>query len=247
MASIKLNGTPWVKCAECGEIVYNGELNRNLRTCPKCSHHFPLGPAERISLLVDKSSLIKNELDADAALSYACPDREICEQSIITGVARIAGNNLAIAAVDLSFRDRATGLFVCANITNVVSQAIDQRLPFLLICTNNNGPQGQNRAFLPGQMLSVNAAISRLLREKLLYVAVLAYAESQGYFPGFAYVADIMIAESKMPVESRLGSQTIQNGPSQAARTAFKNGIVDMIIPRIELRHTLTDILNFFR
>jgi len=247
MASIKQNGTPWVKCAECGEIIYNGELNRNFRTCPKCNYHFSLGPCERISLLVDKSSLIKNELDADAAPSSACPDREICEQSIVTGIARIASNNLAIAVVDLSFSDRATGVFVCANIVNIVSQAIDRHLPLLLICTNSNDSQEQNRAFLPGQMLSANAAISSLLREKLLYVSVLAYSGSQGYFPGFAYVADIVIAESKMPVESRPGSQTIQNVPSQAARTALKNGIVDMIIPRIELRHTLTEILKFFR
>jgi len=247
MASVKLNGTPWVKCAECGEIIYNGELNRNFRTCPKCSYHFSLGPRERISLLVDKSSLIKNELDADAALLSDCRDRELYEQSIITGIARIASSNLAIAAVDLSFSDRATGVFVCANIVNIVSQAIDQRLPFLLICTNNNDSQGKERAFLPGQMLSINAAISRLLREKLLYVSVLAYSGSQGYFPGFAYVADIVIAESKMPVESRPGSQTTQNVHSQAVQTAFKNGIVDMIIPRIELRHTLTEILKFFR
>lgn len=246
MVSNKQNGTPWVKCVECGEILYNGELSRNLRTCPKCNHYFPLEPAERISMLVDRSSLIRSELDVDAALPNIHLDAESCQQAIITGVAKLAGNNLMVAAVDLSFDDRATGLFVCASLINAVSQAIDRRLPLLLICTNNNGPQGQNRAFLPGQMLSTNVAISRLLEEKLLYVSVLAYADLQGYFPGFAYVADIVIAESKAP-PLRSGNQNTKNGTAQAAQMALKNGIVDMIIPRLELRHTLTDILNFFR
>jgi acetyl-CoA carboxylase beta subunit len=247
MASNKQNGTPWVKCAECGEILYNGELSRNLRTCPKCGHYFPLEPTERISMLVDRSSLIKNELDVDAALPNARFDAERCQQSIITGVARLAGNHLMVAALDLSFSDKATGLFVCASLINAVSQAIDRRLPLLLISTNNNGQQGQHRAFLPGQMLSTNAAISRLLGEKLLYVSILAYADSQGYFPGFAYVADIVIAESKAPVMPRSGNQNTKNGSAQAAQTAFKNGIVDMIVPRVELRHTLTNIFRFFR
>lgn len=236
----------WAKCAECGEIIYNGELNRNLRTCPKCNHHFPLEPAQRISLLIDEASLIKNDVNAGAIPSSICPDKESCERAIITGAAKLAGNNLVVAAVDLSFRDRATALFVCSSIINAVSQAIDQHLPLLLICTNNNGARGQNRAFLPGQMLSTNAAISRLFREKLLYISVLAHAESQGYFPGFTYVADIVIAESNTQVRSRSSKQSSQNGAAQAAQTAFQNGMVDMIIPRIELKHTLTDILNFF-
>ena len=246
MASNEQNGIPWAKCAECGEIIYNGELNRNLRTCPKCNYYFPLEPAERISLLVDEASLIKNDVDTNVVPPFACPDGERCEQAIITGVAKLASNDLVVVAVDLSFRDRTTGLFVCASIINAVSQAVDQHLPLLLICTNNNGAYGQSRAFLPGQMLSTNAAISRLLREKLLYISVLAHAESQGYFPGFAYVADIVIAESNTQVRPRSRNQNSQNGAAQAAQTALQNGVVDMIIPRIELRHTLTDILNFF-
>ena len=240
------DGIHWVKCAECGEVIYDGELNRNLRICPKCNHHFPLEPAQRISLLIDEASLIQNDVNADAIPSPICPDKENCERAIITGTVKLAGNNLVVAAVDLSFRDRATGLFVCSSIINAVSQAVDQHLPLLLICTNNNGARGQNRAFLPGQMLSTNAAISRLLREKLLYISVLAHSESQSHFPGFAYVADIVITESKVPATSRSSRQSSQNGTAQAAQTTFQNGMVDIVIPRIELKHTLADILNFF-
>ena len=49
----------WTKCGECGEIIYNGELIRNLRICSKCNYHFPLEPAERIAVLADAESLVR--------------------------------------------------------------------------------------------------------------------------------------------------------------------------------------------
>src|SRR5512138_3393181 len=46
----------WVKCNNCGEIVYNKEIERNLKVCPKCDYHFRITARERIDLLVDADS-----------------------------------------------------------------------------------------------------------------------------------------------------------------------------------------------
>lgn len=230
----------WAKCVECGEIIYDGELSRNLRICSKCDYYFPLEPAERIAIIADEESLISYDADRQYA---ACPDEENCERAIVTGEATISDHRLVIAAVNSGTTDRNTGLFVCEKIVRSVDQAIEQRLPLLMIYANDNGPQ--NSALLPAQTLSISAVMSRLAKEKLLYVSVLAYPNSQSRFPGFACVADVVIAESNTPAVPT-DNQINENETAQAAQILFQNGMADMIISRKELKHTLADILNFF-
>src|SRR5690349_23526349 len=43
----------WVKCPGCQQAIYNKDLAANLSVCPKCSHHFRIGAAERLRMLFD--------------------------------------------------------------------------------------------------------------------------------------------------------------------------------------------------
>lgn len=232
----------WIKCSECGEIVYNGELSRNLRICPRCDYYFPLEPAERIALLADRGSFSKYD-----------DGEESCDRAIVTGEVNLSGHRLVVVVIDLNFANQTIGLLVCEKVIGAIAQAADQRLPLLLVCTNSNGTQAQNGMFCPAQTLSTSAAMSRLTREKLLYISVLAHSNSDGLFPGFAYTADIVVAESNIPstgtvrrAPTRVGNQIGRSEAAQAAQVLFQNGMVDMIVSRRELKHTLFDILSFF-
>src|SRR5690348_5667310 len=46
----------WVKCTRCGELLYQRELERNLKVCHKCGYHFRLRAYERVELFADDSS-----------------------------------------------------------------------------------------------------------------------------------------------------------------------------------------------
>ena len=37
----------WVKCKDCGEMIFAKELQANLKVCQKCDYHFPMTAAER--------------------------------------------------------------------------------------------------------------------------------------------------------------------------------------------------------
>ena len=37
----------WEKCDKCGAALYGPELEKNLRVCPKCSHHHRIGARAR--------------------------------------------------------------------------------------------------------------------------------------------------------------------------------------------------------
>ena len=53
----------WTKCPKCETMVFDKELDENLKVCPKCQHHFPIGARERIHSLVETCSF--EEMDAD--------------------------------------------------------------------------------------------------------------------------------------------------------------------------------------
>src|ERR1051325_8160359 len=53
----------WTKCPKCETMVFDKELDENLKVCPKCSHHFPISARERIHSLVETCSF--EEMDAD--------------------------------------------------------------------------------------------------------------------------------------------------------------------------------------
>src|SRR3989442_4480493 len=53
----------WTKCPKCATMVFDKELDDNLKVCPKCSHHFSIGARERIHSLVETCTF--EEMDAD--------------------------------------------------------------------------------------------------------------------------------------------------------------------------------------
>src|SRR5436190_19797643 len=53
----------WRKCPKCSTMVYDKELDENLKVCTHCQHHFPIGSRERIASLVEPQ--IFQELDAE--------------------------------------------------------------------------------------------------------------------------------------------------------------------------------------
>src|SRR5574342_939842 len=53
----------WTKCPKCEAMVFDKELDENLKICPKCGHHFAITARERIHSLVETCSF--EEMDAD--------------------------------------------------------------------------------------------------------------------------------------------------------------------------------------
>src|SRR5437660_11514890 len=53
----------WTKCPKCGTMVFDKELDENLKVCTHCQHHFPIGSRERIHSLVECGTF--EEMDPD--------------------------------------------------------------------------------------------------------------------------------------------------------------------------------------
>src|SRR5687768_9207822 len=55
----------WTKCPKCGTMVFDKELDENLKVCtnPNCQHHSRIGARERIHSMVETCTF--EEFDAD--------------------------------------------------------------------------------------------------------------------------------------------------------------------------------------
>src|SRR6185295_16723085 len=51
----------WVKCENCRQILYNKELARNFKICPKCGFHFRLSAPERLRMLFDDEKYVEHD------------------------------------------------------------------------------------------------------------------------------------------------------------------------------------------
>jgi acetyl-CoA carboxylase beta subunit len=224
----------WAKCPECSEIIYNGELDRNARICRRCSYYFPIDPSTRIPLITDEGSFRRYN-------DIPCSDKENCDRIIMNGKAQLSDHNLVIMALNLSCK--ADNIFVTEKIVSTISHAVEQKLPMLAIYTFSDKESNIN---FPTQILNISANISRLNKNKLLYVSVLSQSVPDSFFPPYAYSADVVIAESNSLGTSHTGSRIGRRDADRAIQSLFQNGIVDMIVSREELKSKLADIFSFF-
>lgn len=228
----------WIKCSGCGEIIYNGELNRNFRICPKCNFYFPLRPRERLDLLADKKSL--NIYTQDNSLS----DFSEMDNIILTGEIKIFKKPSVIAFIDLSFDKRnpkSEHIWTSINtkIIEAISKSVAKRLPFL-VCINGTFHQFSTH------LLAINSVISRLDMEKLLFISILCQTDSHYSFPGFAYLADIVIAESNTSICFQDKTKINGNLPVKGTLQLYQSGLIDMVVPRMEMKHAIANIISFF-
>src|SRR6185436_1722527 len=52
----------WTKCPKCETMIFDKELDENLKVCSKCQYHFTIGSRERINSLVETCTF--EEFDA---------------------------------------------------------------------------------------------------------------------------------------------------------------------------------------
>lgn len=101
------------------------------------------------------------------------------------------------------------------------------------------------------QMAKISAAVKRHSNAGLLYITVLTDPTTGGVTASFAMEGDIILAEPQTLVGfagRRVIEQTIrQQLPDdfQKAEFLLQHGFIDQIVPRLELRDRLTQLLSF--
>lgn len=249
----------WIKCPDCGEILYVRELEKGLKVCSKCRYHFRLSAPERIAATVDDNTFqeLDGDLQAVDPLSFpgyrsklSSAEQETgMRDAILTGQGTIDGRSVLIGALEPNFVMGSMGCIVGEKITRLIERAIENKLPVILFSASG-GARMQEGVFSLMQMAKTSAAIARLHEAGILYVSVLTDPTTGGVLASFAALGDIILAEPGALIGfagRRVTEQTLKEKlppDFQTAEFCFNHGLIDLIVPRNEMRQILAQILS---
>lgn len=252
----------WVKCPKCAQIIYIKELAANLGLCQRCSYHFRLGAWERVNSLADDgifeetnaqlTSADPLEFAGYIAKQKAARAKSGLNEGVVTGFCTISDHAVGLGVMDFAFMGGSMGSVVGEKITRLIEEAISRRVPVILFCTSG-GARMQEGILSLMQMAKTSAALGRLDSEGLLYVCVLTDPTTAGVMASFAQLGDIILAEPDSLIGftgARVIEQTLrQKLPDGFQRSEFvmEHGFIDMIVPRNDMKRTLSTILELHR
>jgi len=254
----------WTKCEGCSEALYNKTLDENLRVCPKCNYHFILGAYERINILLDKDAfqeydsdmLSRDPLEFKGPKTYTeklAQDQSATglKEAVVTGEGFLDKKKIIIAVTDSRFIMGSMGAVVGEKITRAIEAATKNRLPMIIVSGSGGGARMYEGMFSLMQMAKTSAALYYHHKEKLPYISVLTNPTMAGVMASFAGLGDIIIAEPKALIGftgPRVIEQTIrQKLPPGFQRSEFllEHGLIDMIVPRKNLKATLSQLIEY--
>jgi acetyl-CoA carboxylase carboxyl transferase subunit beta len=255
----------WTKCEGCLETLYNKTLEENLKVCPKCNYHFGLTAYERMNILFDKDTFSEFDKDMFAVdpLDFKGPktykeklkqDQESTglKDAVISGEGKIDGKQAIIAVTDSRFIMGSMGSVVGEKITRAIEYATKNKFPMVIVSGSGGGARMYEGMYSLMQMAKTCAALSYHHKARLLYISVLTNPTMAGIMASFAGVGDIIMAEPNALIGftgPRVIEQTIrQKLPIGFQRSEFllDHGLIDMIVHRKNMKHNISQLLDYF-
>ncbi len=253
----------WTKCPKCNTMVFDKELDENLKVCTHCSHHFPIGSRERIHSLVETCTF--EEMDADmtsvdvltftGVTSYTTKLQDYqkstgLKDAVITGICRIGEHRVGLGVMDFSFLGGSMGSVVGEKITRLIERSTEKELPLIIISTSG-GARMYEGMFSLMQMAKTCAALAYHSKARLPYISVLTHPTTAGVMASYASVGDLIIAEPAAMV-GFAGPRVIKDTTQaelppgfQTAEFLLDHGLIDAIVPRKEMKPRLIEYLGY--
>lgn len=254
----------WKKCKGCDGVVYTSKLEENGQVCPLCGFHYPLTAEERIDLLTDPGTFVEQDMElrsgdplhfAAAGVSYKQKYQEAVEKTgmnsaIRCGLTALDKQPYALGVMDFRFMGGSMGSVLGEKVTRITETATAKGLP-LVIVTASGGARMQEGMFSLMQMAKTSGALARHADAGLSYVVIMTHPTTAGVTASFASLGDVILAEPGALVGfagARVIKQTTQAElPEgfQQAEFLVEHGFIDRVVPRPDLRHELSLLLDY--
>lgn len=253
----------WTKCPKCSTMVFDKELDENLKVCTRCQYHFPISARERIHSLVETCTF--EELNADitsvdvlkftGVASYTNKLAEYqkstgLKDAVITGLCKIGEYRAALGVMDFSFLGGSMGSVVGEKLARLIEKATEKALPIIIISTSG-GARMYEGMFSLMQMAKTCGALAYHAQAKLPYISVLTHPTTAGVMASYASVGDLIIAEPGAMI-GFAGPRVIKDTTQaelppgfQTAEFLLDHGLIDAIVSRKEMKQQLIDYLGF--
>ena len=252
----------WTKCPKTGEIIYNRVLKDNLMVVPSSGYHFPINARERIASMLDDGSF--DEMDVgvksldplkfNATSSYPQKLKQNQAKSketdtVISGVGFMGDMPVSIAVMDFRFMAASLGSAAGEKITRAIERGIEKKCPVIIVSASG-GARMQEGILSLMQLAKTSAALARLSEAGLPFFSILTNPTMAGVMASYASLGDVIIAEPEALIGfagPRVIKETTQQDLPEGFQTSeflLEHGLVDVIIPRSEMRERMIHLMK---
>jgi acetyl-CoA carboxylase carboxyl transferase subunit beta len=250
----------WLKCKSCNEILFRGQLERNLFVCPKCGYHFRINSRRYIEILLDGGVLeetIAPDLAPKDPLNFKGYKEKLLEagrksslrDAAVGGTGRIHGVPVVLFAMDFTFMGGSMGSVVGEKFCRSADRALELEVPFVCLATSG-GARMQEGVVSLMQLSKTITSVIALSRAKLPYINILVDPTTAGVMASFASIGDVQVAEPGALL-GFTGPRVIRDTlkvdlPPGFQRSEFllDHGLIDVVVPRKELKSVVHRLLT---
>ncbi len=251
----------WKKCPKCESVLYRPELDKNLDVCPKCQHHMRVSARKRVDIFLDKNNRI--EISADLAPqdklkfkdSKKYKDRLVSSQkatnekdALICFKGAVRGIPVVVVAFEFSFLGGSMGAVVGEKFARAAYASMESGIP--LVCFSASGGARMQEALISLMQMAKTAAVLEKMKQMgIPFISVMTDPVFGGVSASLAMLGDVNVAEPNALIGfagPRVIEQTVREKlPEGFQRSEFllEHGVIDMILPRAEIRSRLSSIL----
>ena len=250
----------YVSC--CKGLVSKKEIANNFHTCPYCSKHFKVTPAERFGYLFDSGiyETFKTPIPTDDPLGFvavkaykdqlkSARKKTGLDCSMVVASGEINKIKCTVVASDFSFMGASVEAAEGEAILFAAMHAIENTQP-LIIVAQGGGMRMQASCISLSQMPRTALAINDVKAAGLPYIVIMSDPVAGGITASYAMIGDIHIAEPEATVAfagRRVIEGTVKEElPSsfQVSESVLNTGFIDKICHRKDLNEEIGKLLS---
>lgn len=255
----------WHKCPIDGQMVFHRDLEANQWVFPQSGYHMRISVETRLKLLFDEGRYTAIELHKVPVdplkfrdlkrytdrLKEAQSKIKIANQqdAIVVAHGAIEGERVVVAAFDFDYIAGSMSAAVGEGIVAASRLAVVQQAP-LIVIPASGGARMQESTISLMQMPRTVAAVEEVKEAGLPYIVLFVDPTMGGVTASFAMLGDIQIAEPGASIGfagRRVIEQTVRETLPEGFQTAeylLEHGMLDMVVPRKNLRSTLARLIR---
>ncbi|NBC35887.1 acetyl-CoA carboxylase carboxyltransferase subunit beta [Novosphingobium sp. FSY-8] len=252
----------WVKCRNCGEMLFTKEYEANLSVCPRCEHHGRIGTDARMAHLLDTGFTVlptpkvkEDPLKFRDSKPYparmkAARAANPHPDALTNAVGTVEGIKVVLGVQDFHFMGGSMGMAVGAAFVAGAERALKEKCGYVIV-TAAGGARMQEGILSLMQMPKTTVAVRRLNAAGLPYIVVLTDPTTGGVTASYAMLGDVHIAEPGCLI-GFAGQRVIQDTIREKLPEGFQraeylhaHGMVDMVVKRHDLKATLATVLGY--
>jgi len=250
-------GETTVACHACGKEHTEAEFLAELRVCPLCGWHAPLTAQEWIDHLADADTFkeIGRSLFSADPLQFNSPTpyrerlreaerRTGMQEAALSGEARLDGHPIVLISLAFDFLGGTMGSVVGEKVARAFQVTTRKKLPVVSILASGVARIQEGMLALI-QMAKTAIAVSEHSAARLPYISVLTNPSFGGTFASFGSLGDILIGEPGAQI-GFVGARVVEGTIAEKipeherqAETLLEHGMIDMVLPRHQLRNQL--------